>query len=60
MFTTVLAVLEEIGVEFWPIGGTLIGALRYGRIAGQLTKGKIDSIDDDLEFMVGSSCLCPG
>jgi len=52
-FNIVVDVLNALGVEFWPTGGTLIGALRYGLLAGHLTDGKIDSTDDDLEFMIG-------
>eukprot|EP00927_Polykrikos_kofoidii_P074960 TRINITY_DN71018_c0_g1_i1.p1 TRINITY_DN71018_c0_g1~~TRINITY_DN71018_c0_g1_i1.p1 ORF type:complete len:687 (-),score=74.35 TRINITY_DN71018_c0_g1_i1:134-2194(-) len=53
VFNVVVSTLEELGAEFWPTGGTLIGALRYGRVAGRLMGGKMDSVDDDLEFMVG-------
>ena len=52
VFNIVVNELEALKLEFWPVGGTMIGALRYGRIAGNLTNGKKDVIDDDLEFIV--------
>lgn len=52
-FELAVGVLERLGAEFWPVGGTLFGALRYGNLAGQLADGKVDCTDDDLEFMVG-------
>ncbi|CAD7923030.1 unnamed protein product [Amoebophrya sp. A120] len=39
--------------EWWPAGGTLIGALRYGSIVGDLTDGRQDVIDDDVDFVIG-------
>jgi len=44
-FHNVVDVLEGENMEFWPIGGTLLAALRYGRIAGQL--GPIGNGDTD-------------
>ncbi|CAD7950153.1 unnamed protein product [Amoebophrya sp. A25] len=50
-----IGVFEELDLdEWWPAGGTLIGALRYGAIVGTLTgEGRQDVIDDDVDFVIG-------
>ncbi|CAD7963653.1 unnamed protein product [Amoebophrya sp. A25] len=54
IFNSVVDELERLNLEFWPAGGTMIGAMRWGKIAGQLTgENRWDVIDDDLEFMIG-------
>ncbi|CAD7936350.1 unnamed protein product [Amoebophrya sp. A120] len=69
VFHIIVDELERLGLEFWPAGGTMIGALRWGKIAGRLTDAaggvnsrdtaeaanneRWDVIDDDLEFMIG-------
>lgn len=47
-----LAALLGTAVEWWPLGGTLIGLLRYGRVYGHLSDGKLDLVDDDIDFLV--------
>lgn len=34
------------------MGGTLIGFLRYGRLEGRLSNGKVDLVDDDIDLIV--------
>jgi len=41
-----------VGTEWWPIMGTLIGLLRYGRLHGRLSDGKVDLVDDDIDLLV--------
>ncbi|CAD7966508.1 unnamed protein product [Amoebophrya sp. A120] len=49
----VVELLDELKLEYVPIGGTLISALRYGRTMGQLSEeNKVDAIDDDIEFLI--------
>lgn len=39
------------GAEWWPAMGTLIGFLRYGRLHGELSNGKVDFVDDDIDII---------
>lgn len=51
----VTAAIREVSsadLEWWPAMGTLIGFLRYGELHGQLSNGKVDLVDDDLDIMV--------
>eukprot|EP00392_Amoebophrya_sp_AT5.2_P002745 g2750.t1 len=48
----VVDILNGLRLEYFPIGGTLISALRYGRPMETLSDGKVDAIDDDIEFLV--------
>eukprot|EP00929_Paragymnodinium_shiwhaense_P077513 TRINITY_DN39910_c0_g2_i1.p1 TRINITY_DN39910_c0_g2~~TRINITY_DN39910_c0_g2_i1.p1 ORF type:complete len:521 (+),score=65.80 TRINITY_DN39910_c0_g2_i1:186-1748(+) len=48
----VVDVLESLRVDYFPMGGTLIGLLRYGALEGELTEGKVDVVDRDIDFMV--------
>ena len=36
IFNIVVDELGKLNLEFWPAGGTMIGALRWGKIAGKL------------------------
>eukprot|EP00927_Polykrikos_kofoidii_P002616 TRINITY_DN11044_c0_g1_i1.p1 TRINITY_DN11044_c0_g1~~TRINITY_DN11044_c0_g1_i1.p1 ORF type:complete len:592 (-),score=42.26 TRINITY_DN11044_c0_g1_i1:297-2072(-) len=39
-------------LEWWPVAGTLIAFLRYGRIHGTLSDGKVDIVDEDIDVLV--------
>lgn len=53
----VLAVLQAADVEFFPTQGTLIGLVRYGELHGNLSAGKVDVVDRDMDFMVRADTL---
>lgn len=44
--------LDQKGLEHWPTEGNLIGALRYGALHGELSKGLVNLVDDDIDWMV--------
>jgi len=51
-FEAAVAVLKRLGVEYWPTQGTLVALMRYGAMMGRLSKGKVDVVDHDMDFMV--------
>lgn len=52
-FQELIEVLDDVGIEYVPIQGTLISLLRYGTFpAGRLGSGKRDVVDNDAEVMV--------
>lgn len=46
---------EQFGGEWWITEGSLLAALRYGRMEGQLEDGKIQKVDHDLDIMYGTT-----
>ncbi|CAE7499136.1 unnamed protein product [Symbiodinium natans] len=52
-----LAVLERAKVQHFPTGGTLVGLVRYGELQGQLSGGKVDVVDRDMDWMVRAESL---
>ena len=47
------AVLEALGLEWWVARGTLVALLRHGKRSGQLSQGRLDVVDHDVDIMVG-------
>ena len=43
---------DFVTAQYWPVGGTMIAALRWGKLAAPLSGAKWDVVDDDLEFFV--------
>lgn len=46
-------IMEEAGVDWFPYEGTLIALLRHGFRSGELSNGKQDVVDHDVDVLVG-------
>ena len=57
LFLEVTDVLEAVSqqqeIDFWPTEGSLVGLLRYGGLSGYLGEGRMDLVDNDIDFMIG-------
>jgi len=51
-FRDAISAFHELGAIFFPVKGSLIGILRYGASIGELADGKVDMVDNDLDFWV--------
>merc|ERR1712154_218987 len=51
-FQTVTSVFNDLGLVYFASGGTLIALLRYGEMIGELSDGKFDVVDRDMDWMV--------
>lgn len=51
-FQQVVSVFQDLGVDYVPMKGTLIGLLRYGSTVGELPGYRQDVVDIDFDFWV--------